>query len=185
LRTWHMSPVVSKAWLHAETLTTGDADNTEIAALALKSGTLEWTQTDRALPLPLGLDDGMTRFVLSISDLEAIDLQMLRVDGLTRARYALSIDGKRIVSLTREQWAAGINLALYATPMQDQARGIDGIELTRTRLDESRFILGVEEPAVAHGAEAIKAIEEKDAALDTEQRKAAQPKAHHFVLSPE
>jgi lysophospholipase L1-like esterase len=185
LRAWHMSPVVSKAWIHAAALPTGETENTDITGIAQRGGTLEWMQTDRALPLPLALDDGMTRFVLAISDLDAIDLQMLRVDGLTAPRYALSIDGKRIVSLTREQWAAGVNLALYATPMEDQAKGVDGIELKRTRLDEARFILDIEEPAAAHSADAIKAIEEKDTALAAEQRKAAQPKAHRFELSPE
>jgi len=56
---------------------------------------MKWRQTDNALPLPLPLDDGMIQFVLSISELEAMDRQLLRVNGLQAARYTLKIDDRR------------------------------------------------------------------------------------------
>jgi hypothetical protein len=97
----------------------------------------------------------------------------------------LAIDEKKIAFFTREQLSSGVNLALYQTPMESQAKGVDGIEQKRTRLDEARFILAIEPPKAGDASDAISAIEAKDAALAAEQRSAAQPKAHRFELSPE
>lgn len=77
------------------------------------------------------------------------------------------------------------NLALYSTPMVSQAKGVDGIEEKRTRLDETRFLLSIEDPKAADAAEAIHEIEAKDSALVEEQRKLAQPNPHHYELVPE
>jgi hypothetical protein len=184
-QSWGLSPVVSSVQLDATLKKAGAAENTQVSDLTVKDDTLYWTQTDNALPLPLQLDDGMIQFVLSISGLEAMDQQLLRVNGLPAARYTLEIDGKKIASFTREQLAAGVNLALYATPMENQAKGVDGIEIKRTRLDEVRFLLAIEYPKTGNDAQTLRALEAKDAALAEEQRKLAQPKLHRFELSPE
>jgi hypothetical protein len=182
---WGLSPVVSGVQLDAPLKKAGATENTQVSDLTVEDGSLHWTQTDDALPLPLQLDDGMIQFVLSISDLAAMDQQLLRVNGLTAARYTLAIDGKKIASFARKQLAAGVNLALYSTPMENQAKGVDGIELKRTRLDEVRFLLAIEDPKTNNDAETLKAFEAKDSALAEEQRKLAQPKPHRFELSPE
>ena len=182
---WGLSPVVSSVQLDATLGRASAAENTQVTDLTVKDGTLQWTQTDNALPLPLQLDDGMIQFVLSISGLGAMDQQLLRVNGLPAARYTLEIDGKKIASFAREQLAAGVNLALYATPMENQAKGVDGVEIKRTRLDEVRFLLAIEDPKTGNDAETLRALEAKDAALAEEQRRLAQPKPHHFELSPE
>jgi lysophospholipase L1-like esterase len=182
---WGLSPVVSSVQLDATLGRASAAENTQVTDLTVKDGTLQWTQTDNALPLPLQLDDGMIQFVLSISGLGAMDQQLLRVNGLPAARYTLEIDGKKIASFAREQLAAGVNLALYATPMENQAKGVDGIEIKRTRLDEARFLLTIEDPKTGNDVETLRALEAKDAALAMEQRRLAQPKPHRFELSPE
>lgn len=184
-RSWGMSPVVSSLQLDAAKGKTVTSENTQVTDLTVGDGKLQWTQTDNALPLPLPLDDGMIQFVLSISDLAAMDRQLLCVKEMSEARYTLKIDGQKIASFTREQLSAGLNLALYATPMESQAKGVDGIELKRTRLDEAHFILAIEDPKIANDADATSALEAKDAALAAEQRKMAQPKPHRFELSPE
>jgi hypothetical protein len=97
----------------------------------------------------------------------------------------LQIDGKAIASFTREQLSAGVNLALYSTPMENQAKGVDGIEEKRTHLDEAHFILAIENPKVANDAAATSAMQAKDDALAAEQRAATQPKPHSFQLSPQ
>jgi lysophospholipase L1-like esterase len=184
-RAWGVSPIVSSAQLDAATAKAVGAENTQISDLKVSGGKVDWTQADNTLPLPLSLDDGMVQLVLSVSDLEAMDRQLLRVNGLKSARYTLKIDGKRIASFTREQLSSGVNLALYGTPMEDQARGVDEIELKRIRLDEAHFILSIEDPKVLNDADATRAMEAKDAALAAEQRDAAQPKPHRFELAPE
>jgi lysophospholipase L1-like esterase len=185
MHSWGSSPIVSSLQLDGSTGKVSTSVNSQVTDLAVANGTMQWTQTDNALPLPLPLDDARMQFVLSISNLAEMDQQLLCVKNLPAPRYVLKIDDKRIDSFTREQLSSGINLALYSTPMESQAKGVDGIEEKRTRLDEARFLLTVEDPKAADAAEAVRGIEAKDAVLVEEQRKAAQPKPHHFELSPE
>lgn len=184
-RCWGLSPIVSSVQFDAATGKTVAAENTKIDDLKASGGKLQWTQVDNALPLPLSLDDEMTQFVLHASDLAAMDRQLLFVSGLPGTRYTLAIDGHKIASFTRQQLSSGVNLALYATPMESQAKGVDGIEIKRARLDEARFILLIEDTKAAHEAEVKSALDTRDAALAAEQRKLAQPKPHRFELSPE
>jgi lysophospholipase L1-like esterase len=184
-RTWGLSPVVSSVRLDAASATPVATENTQIAGLTNAGGKLAWTQTDNALPLPLDLESSMTLFVLTISDLADMDRQILRVDHLSAAFYTLKIDGRTISSFSSDRLSAGVNLALFDTPMESQARDVDGLESNRTALDKAHFILAIEDPKAPDAAAATKAIAEKDAALQEEQRKNAQPVAHHFELVPE
>ena len=184
-RSWGFSPVVSSLRLDASTGKTAAAENTQVADFKILDGKLQWTQTDNALPLPLQLGDEIMQFALSVSDLAEMDKQVLSVTGLTAPQYTLKIDGNKIASFTRQELSTGVNLALYATPMESQAKGVDGIELKRVRLDEARFILAIEDPKVANDADATSTMAAKDAALASEQRSEAQPKPHSFELSPE
>ena len=182
---WGVSPIVSSVQLDGAAGRTVVVENTQLTDMKVGDGEYQWTQTDNALPLPLPLGDAMIQFVLSNSELSAMDQELLAVTGLPAASYTLKIDGKRIASFTRDQLSRGINLALYATPMEEQAKGVDGLELKRTRLDEARFLLGVEDPKVANPAAAISGLDEKGELLAVEQRNEAQPKPHRFELFPE
>jgi hypothetical protein len=184
-RDWGLSPVVSSAHLDASQSAPVEAENTQISDLTAHDGSLQWKQLDASLPLPLNLEDGLVRFVLETSDVATMDRQTLRVDRLSSPHYTLKIDGRTIATFGREQLAAGVNLALYTTPMLSQAQQVDDMEKKRTRLDEAHFILAIEQPTIADAALATKAIEEKDAALAEEQRKAAQPVVHTFELDPQ
>jgi lysophospholipase L1-like esterase len=184
-RDWGMSPVVSSVHLDALQSAPVATENTQISGMTARDGKLQWTELDGSLPLPLDLENQLVQFVVSGSDVAAMDRQMLFVDHLPKARYTLKIDGRAVAAFDRGQLGAGVNLALYATPMQSQAKQVDGLEQERTRLDEANFILAIEQPAIADAAAATKAIAEKDAALAEEQRKAAQPVMHTFELDPE
>ena len=182
---WGLSPVVSSVKIDGATAKTVEIENTQVADLTETDGKLQWRQIDNALPLPLQLDDEMIQFALNVSDLATMDRQMLFVSGLSAAQYTLKIDEIKIASFSREQLSSGVNLALYSTPMESQAKGVDGIEQKRTRLDEARFILSIEDPKIANAADYTNAMEAKDTMLREEQRKIAQPKPHRFELSPE
>jgi lysophospholipase L1-like esterase len=184
-RSWGLSPVVSTARLDAATATPIATENTQIADLTNAGGKLAWTQTDDALPLPLDLENSMTLFVLTISDLADMDRQILRVDHLSAAHYTLKIDGRTISSFSSDRLSAGVNLALFDTPMEAQARDVDTLESNRAALDRAHFLLAIEDPKAPDAAAATKAIEEKDAMFQEEQRKKVQPVAHHFELIPE
>jgi lysophospholipase L1-like esterase len=184
-RSWGLSPVVSTVRLDAATATPVATENTQISDLTNAGGKLAWTQTDNALPLPLDLENSMTLFVLTISDLADMDRQILRVDHLSAAYYTLKIDGRTISSFSSDRLSIGVNLALFDTPMESQARDVDSLESNRTALDRAHFLLAIEDPTAPDAAAATKAFEEKDAIFQEKQRIDAQPVAHHFELIPE
>ncbi|MGP8250821.1 MAG: SGNH/GDSL hydrolase family protein [Terracidiphilus sp.] len=184
-RGWGFSPVVADVHLDASQPSAIAAQNAEVSALALKDGTLTWTELDGSLPLPLDLENGLARFVLSVSDLAEMDQEILRVDHLTAPRYTLKIDGHTVSTFDRGQLEQGVNLALYSTPMEDQARDIDGTENERTVIDNAHFVVAIEDPKVPDEAGMNKALEEKDALLSADQHKNAQPKPHAFELDPQ
>ncbi|HLY43029.1 MAG TPA: SGNH/GDSL hydrolase family protein [Terracidiphilus sp.] len=184
-RTWGLSPVVSRVSMDASKAVVLAAENTRVTAFESKQDGLSWTQADNALPLPLPLENEMMQFVLDISDLAAMDQQILQIANLSQARYVLKIDGKPIGSFSREQFAKGINLALYATPMEGQAKDVDGMENQRAQLDEAVFILNIDDPKSATDPAATKAIEAKNRNLLEQQRKACKPGPHTFEVLPE
>lgn len=180
--TWGASPVVSRVELNGASASIHASENTRISRLEKTSAGLQWTQLDNALPLPLPLENEMMRFVLDISDLAAADQQILRVTDLPGKEYQLKIDEKPIAAFSREQLAGGVNLALYPTPMENQAKEVDGLELERSQLDQAIFILTIDDPKSQTDAATVKSIEGKNAALLEEQRKTCQPRAHKFEL---
>lgn len=183
-RSWGMSPVVSRTEIDGANASILASDNTRISALEKTTGGLRWTQADGALPLPLPLENEMMQFVLDISELKAMDQQILRVTNLSGNEYLLKIDEKPIATFGREQLAGGVNLALYPTPMVNQAKEIDGIELQRTQLDQANFVLTIDDPHSASDGAVTKSIETKEADLETKQRKVSQPRPHTFELIP-
>ena len=184
-RTWGLSPIVSRVTLDASKVSILEENNARVSDLVAENNTLRWTQSDQALPLPLPLENEMMQFVLSVSKLAEEDQQILRVDGLSAPRYLLTIDRHAIASFSRKELATGINLALFPTPMENQAKDVDGIERKRTQLDEANFILTIDDPKFAADPAAIKELETKDSALIEEERKACRPRPHAFVLLPQ
>ena len=184
-RSWGFSPIVADVHLDASQSSAAAAQNAEVSALAFKDGKLIWTELDGSLPLPLDLQNGLVRFVASVSDLASMDQEMLRVDHLTAAEYMLKIDGKDVADFDRSQLEQGVNLALYSTPMEDQAHDLDWDQTRRTWLDDTRFLIEQENPMVPDAASVEKPLEEKDAVMLDEIRKNAQPKPHAFELDPQ
>ncbi len=184
-RSWGVSPIVADVHLDASQPSAIATQNAEVSALAMKDGILTWTELDGSLPLPLRLEDGMVRFILSVSDLGDMDREMLRVDHLAAARYTLKIDGKTVATFDRSELEKGVNLALYPTPIENQARDLDWDQTRRTWLDDTRFLIEQEGPMVADAASVEKPLEEKDAIMLDEIRKDAQPKPHAFELDPQ
>ncbi|HKF49512.1 MAG TPA: SGNH/GDSL hydrolase family protein [Terracidiphilus sp.] len=184
-RAWGFSPIVSSVRLDAGKGVLVDSQNAQVSEIKAQQDSLAWTQLDNALPLPLELNDGMIQFTLQVSSLAAMDQQILRVDGLRPGRYALKIDKHAIGTFDAGQLESGVNLALYPTPMESQAKEVDGIEMKRTRLDQSNFITAIEDPKVQDEGSITAILNAKDAALADQQRNAAQPKPHQFELLPQ
>lgn len=185
VKAWHISPVVSSVVLDAAGNNVVDQQNTTVSALAGTADTLHWTQLDQALPLPLELNDSMTQFVLEVSDLGSLDQQLLHVTGLSAASYILTIDDQKIGIFSREELAGGVNLALFQTPMEEQAKSIDWRSDDRSKLSGTRFDLITEGDKLTGEADALRTLDALDAHMMSEEYRNAQPKPHTFTLTAE
>ncbi|MGC1784531.1 MAG: SGNH/GDSL hydrolase family protein [Acidobacteriaceae bacterium] len=181
-RGWNINPIVSSVTLDAARTDITNQQNTTVSGLNETANGLRWTQLDRALPLPLELNNSMTQFLLQISDIGSLDQQMLRVTGLSAASYSLEIDGKKIASFSRQELAGGINLALYSTPMEQQAKSIDWTAQDRAKLSGTRFDLMFEGDKIAGEADAVRVLDTLDQQMIDAEYKNAQPKPHTFAL---
>lgn len=177
--------VVSQTVLDANGGKTVSAERTSISDLQLSGSGMSWIQQDEALPLPLELNNPEIQFLLNVSDLKAWDRQLLQIHGLGAGRYRLSIDDELIASFTKEELDAGVNLALLETPMQKQSRAIDWKADSRSKLGATRFNLLTIGEGVSGSGEALRALDSLDERMLAEERKAAQPKPRHFLLTKE
>lgn len=182
---WHVDPTVTRVAIDAASGQTVAAQRTSIdklVKLQKQNSGLRWTQLDSALPLPLDLDNAMTKVLLGTSNIESLDQETLRVDSLQPGTYKLTIDAKPIASFTSEQLKQGINLALFKTPMLDQARGIDWYEQRRATLDQARFILRAEVQNTGTSSVAEDRLQQAEEELAATIRAKLVPTPHTFEL---
>jgi lysophospholipase L1-like esterase len=182
MNTWQADPEVSSVELDAQSVTVVVSRNADISNLQHAGSELRWTVLEHALPLPLSLGNPMMAFVIRVGHLESMDMEMLRVRGLSTGRYSLEIDGKAIGDFSAEQLNAGLNLALLRTPMLDQARGVDWTEERKMKMDAARFTLEAEMPDTAASLEAVKTLRAAIDTLSAESHQQALPKPHTFAL---
>lgn len=179
---WHVNPLVSGLMLNAANAEVVKSDRTTVTGLQRSPMGLSWTQQDHALPLPLDFNNAMTPMLLKISDIAQLDQMTLRVESLDAGQYELMIDGKAIASFSREELQDGVNLALFKTPMLDQARDIDSQEDDRMTLDQARFILSANLKQNAESSAAEVRLGQAEDELAVSIRKDLSPKPHHFEL---
>ena len=182
---WHVSPIVSSVAIDAARTKVETQENTAVSGLTETGAELKWSELDEALPLPLELNDAMTQFLLEISELPSLDRQMLKVTGLSAAAYTLSIDGAEIGTFSREELAGGVNLALYTTPMEQQAKSIDWTADDRSKLSGTRFDLITEGSNLPEDAQGVRILDALDQKMIAGEYQNAQPKPHTFELVAE
>lgn len=188
LKAWGAPAIVSSVEIDAAGKRLVAAENAEVTELAAGQG-LSWTQTDRALPMPLDSKDAVLMLAVRSSDfVDTLDRQPLKVTGLPAARYALRIDDENAGSFTREQLAAGVNLALLPTPMVRQAAEVHALTLKHNNIHYTRWRMAqvpLEKQNPPHLREAMDALDALEADLVLQQRATAQPRARRFQLVAE
>jgi lysophospholipase L1-like esterase len=190
LKAWNAPSIVTSVEIDAAEKRVRRSENTEISGLAAQPA-LTWTQADAALPIPLDPRDKLLALALRSSDfVEALNQQPLRVSGLTAARYQLKIDGEPIGSFTKDELAAGVNLAALPTltPMAKQAADVHALTLKHNNIHFTRWRqlqTGLEKDSPAHLKQAMDALDALEVDLIAAQRAAAQPKAHRYELTEE
>jgi len=185
LKAWNAPAVVTAVEIDAAKPQAVRTENTAVADLKEANG-LAWTQTDKALPMPLDLKDPVFKLAVQSSDfLQALDSQLLKVTGLKGQNYVLKIDGEEVGTFTRPQLEEGVNLAAFPTPMVRQAQAVHDLTVKHNNIHAVRWrelqvVLG--QQGLPHAPAAIEALDNVEADLVAQQHLAAQPKARHYEL---
>jgi len=187
LKAWNAPALVSSVKLDAASKTLVSAAATRVSNLRFGTS-ISWTQTDDALPMPVDWNDPVTVLAVRSSDfMEALDEEPLVVTNLDAPRWTLTIDGENIGTFTREELAAGINLAQYATPMAKQAAQVQALTVKHNAIHFLRW-RSVQVPLQAekdpHIKKALAELDAFEADVVKEQRAAALPRPHRFELTP-
>jgi lysophospholipase L1-like esterase len=187
LTAWHAPALVSDVSLDAQSASV-EAKNAKIEAI--KTGAqISWTETESALPLPIDPRDKLMDLAVKSSGIiEALDQETLRVTGLSGAKWDLKIDGLTAGSFSSDELAKGINLATLNTPMLRQALEVHALTLKHNNIHFMRWrtiqtgMAADASPSTKQSA--ILALDQLDNELIAEQRAMAQPKPHHYEITP-
>lgn len=188
LEAWSATPIVTRVGINAGSAhVTEDSVNTTVSDLEFKDS-IRWTQKDEALPMPVPMNDPLMTLAVKSSDfVEKFNRETLRVTGLNALTYQLKINGRLIGAFTRENLAAGINLAEFDTPMMQQAAQVHDLTLKRAEIHNIRW-RQVQLPLQTMLPARAAAVEDNLDALDYDlaaiQRATAQPASCLYELIP-
>jgi hypothetical protein len=187
LRAWGAPSVVSTVEIDGSTGSVTKSENTTVDSV-VRQDTLEWTQTDQALPMPIETDDETISLALRHSDfMEALDRESLKVTGLPAGRYNLQIDDEAVGAFDATKLAKGINLSTLKTPMTRQAQTVLDLTYRRNHLRFARMMMVDNALKDYHPAKlgaAVDALESLEQEVLSLQRAAALPKPHHYRITP-
>jgi lysophospholipase L1-like esterase len=188
LKSWNAPAIVTEVAIDAESQTASQTVRAEVHSILRTGGTLSWTQNDAALPFPVDWQDSALSVAAYSSDfISAIDDQPLRVRNLKPGDYTLRIDGQEIATYPADQFARGINLSAFKTPMLKQA--VQVLKLTNQHIDVhlSRWRL-VQVPLaqyeLPHYNAAIADLDTLEREVIARQHATAQPRLHFYEIVP-
>ena len=189
LKAWSAPAIVSEVELDGAAGKVVKTANAKVDNLKSSNGSLSWAQHDQALPMPIDLKDPVIALAVKSSDVEqSLNQQILRATGLTQPGYKLNIDGNQVGNFTKDQLAAGVNLAELETPMFRQASDVHKLTLRHNELHFIRWRtiqVPNERKGYASLAKAIAGLDALESDERAEQRAKAQPVAHRFELVPQ
>jgi lysophospholipase L1-like esterase len=184
LRAWSAPALVSRVEIDAVGRRVVRAENADVSGLSAEGG-VSWTQLDRALPLPLGFEDGEMELAQKAgADIESLDQELLVVTGLHPGRLELKIDGQSVGTFADTELASGVNLARYRTPMRWQAYTVKwsvggGHEEQRVRRE--LLVAATKDPSLQASADALAA---RDEDVQKQRSRDAIPKPRRYELVP-
>jgi lysophospholipase L1-like esterase len=188
LEAWSATPIVTRVEINAGSAQVQEQSvNTTVSGLEFKDS-IRWTQKDEALPMPVPMNDPLMALAVKSSDfVEKFNSEILRVTRLNAPAYQLKINGNLIGVFTRENLAAGINLAELDTPMMQQAAQVHDLTLKRAEIHNIRW-RQVQLPLHSMLPARAAAVEDNLDALDNDlaaiQRATAQPASCLYELIP-
>jgi hypothetical protein len=139
--------------------------------------------------MAVDMKDPLIGLALRASDfVDALDRQILKITGLTRARYVLRIDGEMAGSFSRQDLADSVNLATLPTPMLKQALDVHALTIRHNQIHYERWRhlqVPLQEQKLERLQAAFDSLDALEAELIEQQRAAAQPKVRRYELAPE
>jgi lysophospholipase L1-like esterase len=186
LKSWNARGEVSSLTVDAEARKIAHSSNTTAAYPTFTQTGITWSQTDSALPMPVDHFDPLIQLTLAHSDFQqTLNRQMLTIEGLPAGPHTLLIDGGEVVTKSAAEWAAGVNLADYPTPMWAQAFQVHALTTKHTALHQTRW-RNVQVPLANDSLQtlspAMAAIDAAENELIAAQRRMAQPVPRTFEL---
>jgi len=188
LKAWNAPATVAAVEIDAAAGRVTRADNAKVTGLKCGSS-LSWTETDGALPMPVDMEDKVMALSVRSSDfIAALDQELLKVTGLSAARYTLTIDGAKVGSFTKEQLEEGINLATLPTPMAKQAAKVHDLTLKHNDTHFARWRdvqISLQDYKLAGEPAAVEALDKLEEQIVQVQRATARPLLRHYELTAE
>jgi lysophospholipase L1-like esterase len=194
LKAWNAPATVADIEINAAA-THVDAKGASISDLAVKDGTLSFTEKDKVLPWPIdrsAMGNPDTGLVLHNSDIEKeLNTYRLRVGGLSASRYSIKIDGTDCGTFSKDELAAGVDLAgLEKSPSFAGANKV----LSLTRKHNDLHFRRWRQVQITRGNDGLNpspevkaqmdALDAQDAAAVAEQLGAVKTAAHKVVIAP-
>ena len=103
------------------------------------AGEIRFTRTDNALPWPIPPDAQFVLKVPGFAALDGLNRYELQVGNAPSAKYDLLIDDQKAGTFTKEELARGVNVALQAGPITEQAMKIHQAVLDKNNLFFNRW----------------------------------------------
>jgi lysophospholipase L1-like esterase len=184
LKGWNAPALVSSVTIDGRAAKLAAAENATVDHVERANGTLRWTAAENALPLPLNIGNATTALLEKLTGIEqALNREPLTVTGLDPGLYTLRIDGSSIGHFTASDFASGINLAEYGTPMRHQADRVSW--LVRDHDDANYIHLRMRiRKAEMGGPEGNDVLDKFESSLEDSIYETAAPQPHVFELSP-
>lgn len=188
LKAWGAPAMVSSVEIDGAAGKVINAQNATVQVSAPKAGVIEWRQLESGLPLYFDRESAMVSLVLkSSSVLFDLDQEILKVKGLGEGTYRLAIDGEEVGRFYQDQWASGVNLAEFSTPMTKQAAAVAQWTGRRQFLRQTMWrniVVATEGLGLAERDAAVRGLEKLETEIVARQHLAAKPAWHIFRLEP-
>ena len=184
LKGWNAPALVSSVTIDADRMKLTDAENASVEAVARESGTLHWSETEGALPLPFDKANAIQALLLQLTDLEQqLNQEILRVTNLDAGQYTLKIDEQAVGVFSGDELSTGINLADFATPMRSQAQRVSWMVRDRDQAHtlHLRMLIRKENVGSAQGSPDVMDLFENS--LENSIYEEAAPKVHAYSLT--
>jgi hypothetical protein len=184
LKGWNAPALVSSVTIDGDRMKLSDARNATVDAVARESGTLHWSETEGALPLPFDKANAMQALLLQLTDVDQqLNRETLRITNLEAGQYALKIDEQAVGVFSGDELSTGINLADYATPMRSQAQRVSWMVRDRDQAHTLHMRMLIRKEIVGSAPGTPDVMDLFENSLESSIYEEAAPKVHAYSLT--